>query len=609
MTAKARVLFVLFVMSLATGISLFSQTQESADLFDKYKEGVISLYVYGDSKELIVKGVGFGLTQDVIATSYHLISQAAEVQGINVKGKKMKLDGIIAFNRELDIALLKLKGKVDAIPLGSSAGLESGARLFAMGANESGEITIAEGTVMAVRQLAGNQPVIVSTVSLPDGFCGGPLLDLNGQVVGLTVVLERSRVGIPVDAWKSLSTAGRITSFNDWTREDYFAGFEGAYLAGRILSLTEETANAQRYLEKAIQLKPGTIEAQALLADVYAKQRDFNAAVGAYQKVVGLDPNRTSAYLGLGEIYTRMQRWNDAANALEKAVALDGSQKEALFQLGSAYEELREFAKAADAYDRFLKLKPENAWMGYLRLGSCRMELQQYELAVVALEEAHKAQPSDIKVNYSLGQAYKMARQFDRAEATLQNLAELNPVDASTYYSDIVKMYDEAGQNDKAIGAARKVIELNPDSEMAVYNLAIMFQKLQRYEEAITAFRQALGIRPDYDVAYYNIGSCYLNLKMYKESIEAFKNYVALVPDNADAWLQIGVCYMQLKDFDSALDPLKKCVELRPDYGVALFNLAVVYLNLKDNFSARDVYRTLVTVDPDLAEKLKKHLR
>jgi tetratricopeptide (TPR) repeat protein len=608
MTLKARVLVFLGI-SLVAGISLFSQTQESADLFDKYKEGVISLYVYGDNKELVAKGVGFGLSQDIIATSYHLVSQAAEVQGINVKGKKMKVEGIIAVDRQFDLAVLKLKGKVDVIPVGSSAGLESGSRLFALGANESGELTIAEGTVMALHSLAGGQSIIISTISMPEGFSGGPLLDLNGQVVGLIIVLDRSRVGIPADAWKSIPTGGRITDFKDWSKEDYFAGFEGAYLAGRIFSLTDETANAQKYLEKVVQLKPDTVEAQALLAGVFAKQRNYEAAVGAYQKVIGLDPNRTSAHLSLGDIYTRMQRWSDAAGALEKAVSLDASQKEAFFQLGTAYEEMREFAKAADAYDRFLKLNPENAWMGYLRLGSCRMELQQYERAVLALEEAQKAQPRDLKVNYSLAQAYKMAQQFDKAETTLQNLAELNPVDASTYYSDIVKMYDESGQNDKAIGAARKVIELNPDSEMAVYNLAIMFQKLERYEEAIAAFQQALTIKPDYDVAYYNIGSCYLNLKMYKESIEAFKNYVALVPDNADAWLQIGVCYMQLKDFDSALEPLKKCVELRPDYGVALFNLAVVYLNLKDNYSARDVYRTLVTVDPDLAERLKKYLR
>jgi tetratricopeptide (TPR) repeat protein len=608
MIIKARTLGILAI-SMAAGVFLFSQTQESAQLFEKNKDGVLSLFVYGGNKELIAKGVGFGLAEDVVATTYHLVSQANEVEGVNVKGKKMKVEGIISVDRNLDVALLKVKGKVGVLALGNSDELQSGARLFGLGANESGEITIAEGTVRNIYRLADSQSVIESSISIPEAYNGGPLLDVGGKTVGLIIVMEKSRVGIPVNAWKSLPKQGKITAFKDWTKEDYFAGFEGAYLAGRISSLMDETLSAQKYLEKVVKSKPETTEAQALLASVYVKQRNYSAAVTAYQKIVEIDPNRASAHLGLGDVYFRMQRWNDAAGALEKGVALDSSNKQAFFQIGNAYEELRDFAKAAEAYERFLKLNPENAWMGYLRLGSSRMEVQQYDQAVAALQEAQKAQPRDLKVNYSLAMAYRKAGQYDQAEAVLKSLAEINPPDASTYYSDIIKMYDEAGRNENAIEAARKVIELNPKSEMAVYNLAIMFQKLKRYEEAIAAFQQALTIKPDYDVAYYNIGSCYLNLKKFKESVEAFRNYVALVPDNADAWLQIGVCYMQLKDFESALDPLKKCVDLRPDYGVALFNLAVVYLNLKDNYSARDVYKTLVNVDPDLAEKLKKYLR
>lgn len=608
MTIKTRTIGIL-AMSIAAGVFFFAQTQESTQLFEKNKDGVLSLFVYGGNKELIAKGVGFGLAEDVVATSYHLISQAEEVEGVNIKGKKLKLDGIVASDRNLDVALLKVKGKVGVLALGDSDELQPGTRLFALGANESGEITIAEGTVRNVQKLADSQSIIESTISIPDGYNGGPLLDLGGKVVGLTAVMEKSRVGIPVNAWKSIPKLGKVTAFKDWTKEDYFASFEGAYLAGRISALMDETSSAQKFLERAVKLKPETTEAQAILASVYVKQRNYQAAVTAYQKVVETEPNRASAYLGLGDVYYRMQRWNEAAGALEKGVALDSTNKQAFFQIGGAYEELRDFAKAADAYERFLKLNPENAWTGYLRLGSSRMELQQYDLAVAALQEAQKAQPRDLKVNYSLAMAHRKAGQFEQAEAVLKNMAEINPPDASTYYSDIVKMYDEAGRNENAIEAARKVIELNPKSEMAVYNLAIMFQKLKRYEEAIATFQQALAIKPDYDVAYYNIGSCYLNLKKYKESIEAFRNYVALVPDNADAWLQIGVSYMQLKDFESALEPLKKCVELRPDYGVALFNLAVVYLNLKDNFSAREIYRTLVNVDPDLAERLKKYLR
>jgi tetratricopeptide (TPR) repeat protein len=609
MIRKSR--FVCFsALFLAAGALLWPQTEDSTRIYEQNKEGVLSLYVYGANKELVVKGVGFGLTEDIIATSYHLISAADEVQGVNYKGKKMKIEGIVTADRNLDVALMRVKGKVQGLTLGDSDKLEEGARVFALGANESGDITISEGTMRKLHRLSDGLSAIECSLSIPEGFNGGPLLNLQGEVVGVILILERTaRVAIPSNAWNNLSRTGKATEFKDWTKEDYMTSAEGTYLAGRIFSAIDDLGNAAKYLEKVVKANPSLVEAQALLAYVYAKQRSYEAAVQAYQKVVALDPSRESAYLGMGDLYYRMQRWNDAVAALEKAVSLNSANHEALFTIGNAYDELRDFAKAAEAYERYLKTNPQIAWTGYLRLGMSRLELGQFDLAVTALQSAQKAQPKDIKVNETLAQAYQKAGQLDQSEATYKILAELNPPEAIRYYSEVVKMYDEAGQNENAIEAAKKVIELNPKSEIAVFNLAIMYQKLERLDEAIATFEQALQIRPDYDAAHYNIGLCYFKQKKYKESIAAFQNYVALVPDNADAWLNIGVGYMQLKNFEAALDPLKKCVDLRPDYGAALYNLAITYLNLKDNFSARDVYKTLVTVDTDLAERLKKYLR
>jgi tetratricopeptide (TPR) repeat protein len=600
----------LLILLLAAGTSLFSQTEDSAKLFEQNKEGVLFLHVYGGNKELIAKGVGFGLAEDIIATSYHLVSLAEEVEATNVKGKKMKVEGIISIDRNLDVALLKLKGKVTPLLLGNSDEIKQADRIFALGANESGEIIISEGTVRNILKLSSTQAAIESSLSIPEGFNGGPLLNLGGQAVGLSLILEKTaRIGIPANSWKDLPKAGKITAFKDWTKEDYLAGFEGAFLVGRIFTLIDDLGNAKKYLEKVVKLNPSITEAHALLASVYSKQRDYSSAVTAYNKVIELDPARAEAYFGVGEIYFRMQRWTDAITALEKGVSLDTSKKEALLTIGNAYEELRDFAKAADAYEKYLAAKPEIVWNGYLRLGITRMELGQYDKAVAALEEAQKTQPRDINVNYRLAQAYEKAGQLGKSQATYESLAALNPQEAATYYGRIVIMYDGAGRYENAIEASKKVIELNPKSEIAVYNLGIMYLKLDRCDEAIATFKQALTIRPDYDYAYYNIGLCYSKQKKWKESVDAFKNFVALVPDNADAWLNIGVGFMQLKNFESALEPLKKSVELRPDYGVALYNLAIVYLNLKDNFSARDVYKTLVTVDPALAERLKKFLR
>ncbi len=602
--------FVCLAVFFSFGGFLFSQTEEATSIFEKNKEGVVALYVYGADKTLLGKGVGFGLAEDVVATSYHLVSNSAEVEAVTVKGKKMRVEGILSVARDLDVCLLKLKGKIQPLALGNSDELQEGMRIFGLGANEAGEITVSEGTVRKAYKLPDGLSVVEASLSIPEGYNGGPLTNLGGQAVGLILILEKtSRVAIPSNSWSGLPRAAKVTEFKNWNKEDYFSSPEGIYLAGRVFAALDELGNAAKYLERVVKSNPSQVEAQAALAEVYFKQRNYSAAIGAFQKVVELDPSRANAYSTLGEIYYRMQRWSDAVAALEKAYSLDRQNKAALFALGNAYDEMREFGKAAETYEQYVKTNPEMVWTGYLRLGLARIELGQYDQAIAALESARRDQPRDIKTNENLALAYHKSGQLEKAEAVLKELAEITPEAATKYYSDIIKMYDEAGRNENAIEAARKVIELNPKSEIAVFNLGIMFQKLKRYEEAIASFEQALQIKRDYDAAYYNIGLCYFNLKKNKEAIEAFKNYVALVPDNADAWLNIGVGYMQIKDFESALEPLKKSVELRPDYGVALFNLAITYLNLKDNYSARDVYKTLVTVAPDLAERLKKYLR
>jgi tetratricopeptide (TPR) repeat protein len=598
-------LFCLFSVPL-----LFSQTEEASKVLAQNNAGVLSLIIYGDKKEEIGKGTGFAVSEEIIATTYHLISQASEVEGINFKKKKMKVEGIVAVDKNLDLALLKIKGKAQALSLGNSDALEMGKRVFAIGTNEASEIVILEGTIQKFFELSPTQRFVDSSIKIPEVSSGGPLLDANGQVLGINIALEkRLKFIIPINILKSLKRAVKAIEFKNWQREDYLSTFEGAYFVGRASAKLDDTSTAQKYLEKVATLNPTLIEVHSLLASVYSSQRDYRSAAGAYQKVIELDPKRADAHLSLGLIDFKMQRYKEAIASMEKAIELNPDNNQAYNSIASAYEELKDFAKASEAYEKYLNLKPENPWTAYFHLGLCRVELGQFENAIAAFQQALKGQPEDAQINYNLSQVYQKADQYEKAEEVYKFLAELKPQDAIQYYRMIVYMYDSAKLYDKAIEAAKKVVELDPKSVEAAYNLGVMYVKLDKYDEAIKAFQQSLSIRPDYDLSYYQIGFCYSKMKRYKDSIAIFKKFVEISPDNADGWFNIGIGYMLLKDFKSALEPLRKCVELRPDYGVAQYNLAIAYLNLRDNYSAREVYKALVNIDPNLAQKLKKLLR
>jgi len=589
---------------------LASQTQEASDLLAKNEAGVVALIIYDANKQEIAKATGFAVAEDVVATAYHVIGRAVEAEALTSKGKKMKVEGFLAVNKPLDIALIKIKGKVPPLALGNSEEVTAGGRVFAVGSNETGSIGVSEGTIRRMMVVPPDQKFIEFSLAVPDQYCGSPLLDIGGNVVGLMLIMERGlKFGIPVNLISAMTRSAKVTDFKSAQPEDYLNTLDGAFLAGRVATIIDDAMSARMNLEKAVRLNPGLTEAHMLLAGIYYKQRDYSAAVTAYQKVVDLDGQRPDAHYGLATVLLKMHRFGEAIPSLEKAIALNIGVKEAFFDLGTAYEDTQDFAKAADAYERYLNSKPDGTGAGYLRLGTCRMKLNDFPAAVAAFEEARKVQPEDVKTVVSLAEAYVSAGQLDKAEEAYRSLAAINPNEATTYYGWIVRMYDGAGKYDQAIEAAKKIIELNPKSELAVYNLGIMYLKLQRYDEAVGAFQQALVIKPDYASALYNIGYCYSLAKKYKESIDGFSKYTQLAPEDPLGWLNVGIGYMQLKKFEAALEPMRKSVELKPDNASAQFNLAIVYINLKDLYSAREVQKTIQNLDPGLAERLQKYLK
>ena len=610
MTGSRRSFYFLAVSLILVSSMAVAQTEEANNILGQAGSSVIALVSYGSDKAEILKGSAFALGDDVIVTAYHVVSQAFDVEGLNIKGKKIKIEGLLGVDKAHDVALLKLKGKLQALPVGSVDGLSAGSRLFALGSNESGQVVIAEGAFRRIVDLGPTGKIFEVTMPVPDQFRGGPLVDVNGQLIGMLFVGEKSlKFGLPIASLVGVTRQGKVTEFKSQAKENYFETVEGNNFAGRAAMGLDEQMTARLHLEKSVRLNPSDISAALLLADIYSKQRDYAEAVSAYRKATQIDPSRADAFYGLGTILLKQTQYKDAAEALEKAAALGYAGKELPFDLGNAYEAVPDLAKAAAAYEKYISLGPLDAWTAYQRLGICRTMLGEYDAAIAALLEAEKAQPKDLKVRDALATAYVKAGRLEDAEAVYMAMAEINPAEAKTYCRQAFQMYDGAGRFDRAVAPLKRIIELDPKNETNFYYLGMTYFKFQQFDQAVAAFQQSLAIKPDFPHAWYQIGSSYFNAKKYKEAAEAYKKYAGLAPDDPIGWLNIGVAYNQAKNYEAALEPLKKCVDLKPDNAVALANLAVVYINLKDNYSAKEIYNKLLTLDPSMAEKLKKYIR
>lgn len=177
-------------------------------------------------------GSGLILESDgTILTSAQIVSTAAEARrGINGKMQLPKVlitlqDGrifqgrVISSDRATDLAIVKVDSR-DPLPcaqLGTSAGLRVGEWVLALGSPLHLHNSVTAGIVSCVDRkavelgLAGpNTEYIQTDAATNSGNSGGPLVNLDGEVVGISsmkaVVADGVSFAIPIDTAKHIAS-------------------------------------------------------------------------------------------------------------------------------------------------------------------------------------------------------------------------------------------------------------------------------------------------------------------------------------------------------------------------------------------------------------------
>jgi serine protease Do len=146
----------------------------------------------GESDPRTVTGLGSGFVlgdDGYILTNAHVIEGVDEVY-VRLTGSKRELKAkIVGTDPDTDIALLKVSARgLRAAPMGSSQRLRVGDWVAAIGSPFGFDNTITAGIISAKERnlVAGSPtPFLQSDVAINPGSSGGPLVNLNGEVVGI----------------------------------------------------------------------------------------------------------------------------------------------------------------------------------------------------------------------------------------------------------------------------------------------------------------------------------------------------------------------------------------------------------------------------------------
>ncbi|XP_030544697.2 protease Do-like 1, chloroplastic [Rhodamnia argentea] len=166
----------------------------------------------------VPQGSGSGFVWDKeghVVTNYHVIRGASDLK-VTLADQSTYDANVVGFDQDKDVAVLRVnapKDKLRPIPIGISADLLVGQKVFAIGNPFGLDHTLTTGVISGLRREISSaatgrpiQDVIQTDAAINPGNSGGPLLDSSGNLIGINTAIyspsgASSGVGfsIPVD--------------------------------------------------------------------------------------------------------------------------------------------------------------------------------------------------------------------------------------------------------------------------------------------------------------------------------------------------------------------------------------------------------------------------
>lgn len=355
--------------------------------------------------------------------------------------------------------------------------------------------------------------------------------------------------------------------------------FDVNQLLGLVYVAEGDPKKANRFLAKAVQLRPSLPEARTALAtNLFALHRTAEAEV-QFRKAVELQPRSYDANHNLGEFYIQSGKLPEAIPCLQRAQQINPTSYNNGYDLALSLEETGQYSEAGDVIHKLIQLHDEPEL--HSLLGDVDEKSHQYLASVSEYERAARLDPTEqnifnwgaelllhqtfgpaievfnagigrfpqsAQLRNGLGIAYYGNGKMDDAVHAFFQASDLRPVDPMPLIF-LGKACDAASPELGGQIQARLQVFLSGNSQRAdlKYYLASCLLKSDQISSNAdldrrieTLLKDAIHTNPGYIDAYFQLGNLYEGQRRYQDAIEQYERAASLHADSAAIHYRLG---------------------------------------------------------------------
>ncbi len=208
-------------------------------------------------------------------------------------------------------------------------------------------------------------------------------------------------------------------------------------------------------------------EASRNLGEAYYKRGNYTAALREFLKAESIYSKDPFLQNDLGLAYKAKQRPDLAIQHFKKALEINPDYAPATNNLGAVYLDEGQWDTAIKYFKSVLRnLLYATPQLPLANLGWAYYNKKEYHLAEKYYRESLDLKPKFFYAMRGLGLTYMAMGKLDNAAQILESALKDYPK-ADLLYLDLGKLYTLSGDDEKALAAYQKIIEVAPDSDMA----------------------------------------------------------------------------------------------------------------------------------------------